>query len=93
MKIGSCFCLGMGSMEGDCGALIAIEMLYGLLRYEGKGQIRESKELYEAFKEKSGSSVCRVLKGTDSGEVLCTCDQCIINAIDILEDKLNKEKQ
>ena len=35
-KLGAGFGIGMGGMEGTCGALIATEMLLGLKRFEGR---------------------------------------------------------
>ena len=85
-KIGVCFGSGMGGMDGDCGALTGAEMILGLVKYQGARMHRESKALYNEFVSRSGASKCRDLKGVDSGTVLCSCDDCIRHAVDILNE-------
>ena len=74
------FAVGMGTMETTCGALIGANMIVGI-KTEGKGTIMKSKEFYNQFVDRCGASICKDLKGRDTGEVLCECDQCIRNAI------------
>lgn len=95
-KIGEGFGLGMGGMENTCGALSGAIMLAGLKNSDGDldhpktkaGTYRISRELTEAFKEKTGALVCRDLKGIDTGEVLCSCPKCIDSAVQIVEEIL-----
>ncbi|WP_270303851.1 C-GCAxxG-C-C family protein [Baileyella intestinalis] len=95
-KIGEGFGLGMGGMENTCGALSGAIMLAGLKNSDGDldhpktkaGTYRISRELTEAFKEKTGALVCRDLKGIDTGEVLCSCPKCIDSAVQIVEEML-----
>ena len=62
-KIGEGFGLGMGGMENTCGALSGAIMLAGLKNSDGDldhpktkaGTYRISRELTEAFKEKTGA--------------------------------------
>ncbi len=84
MKLGACFCAGMGGMDGTCGALVAAEMILGLKTYEGKPILKESAALFERFRRACGASACRDLKGIDTGTVLCDCDTCIRNAVEAL---------
>ena len=88
MKLGAAFCLGMGNMEGTCGALIGAEMILGKLKYTGRPIIPQAKALMESFKEKSGSTVCGELKGIKTGEILCDCNTCVGNAVSALEEIL-----
>lgn len=85
-KIGVCFGSGMGGMDGDCGALTGAEMILGLVKYQGAKMHRESKTLYNEFVNRCGAAKCRDLKGIGTGTVLCSCDDCIRNAVDILEE-------
>ncbi len=85
MKIGAPFCAGMGCMEATCGALIAAELLMGLRKYEGRPILKEARELYRAFEERCGATLCRDLKGIDRGQVLCECDDCVRNAVELAE--------
>ncbi len=95
-KIGEGFGLGMGGMENTCGALSGAIMLAGLKNSDGDldhpktkaGTYRISRELTEAFKEKTGALVCRDLKGIDTGKVLCSCPECIDSAVQIVEEIL-----
>lgn len=95
-KIGEGFGLGMGCMEGTCGALSGAIMLAGLKNSDGcidapatkADTYQISKELLTRFKEKCGSTVCRELKGVDTGKVLCSCPDCIMNAVEVAEEVL-----
>lgn len=95
-KIGEGFGLGMGGMENTCGALSGAIMLAGLKNSDGDldhpktkaGTYRISRELTEAFKEKTSALVCRDLKGIDTGKVLCSCPKCIDSAVQIVEEIL-----
>ena len=95
-KIGEGFGLVMGGMENTCGALSGAIMLAGLKNSDGDldhprtkaGTYRISRELTEAFKEKTGALVCRDLKGIDTGKVLCSCPKCIDSAVQIVEEIL-----
>ena len=87
-KLGACFGLGMGTMEATCGALCGAQMVQGLVKFEGKPMRNDAAELYKAFTEKCGGSICRELKGVGTGKVLCSCDDCVRNAVEILEHTL-----
>ncbi len=75
------FALGMGNMEGVCGALIGAVIIAGC-HTEGKGSVKYAKQISETFQQKCGSITCKVLKSKDaSGNVFCPCHQCIKNAV------------
>ena len=95
-KIAEGFGLGMGMME-MCGALTGAMMVIGLSNSVGdlskdpatKGSIYKlNKELVRKFKEKNGACLCRELKGIKTGKVLCSCSQCIRDAVAILEESV-----
>lgn len=79
-NISSGFAVGMGCMEATCGALVGATMMAGLVK-EGKGSAMAAREILNKFQEYSGATLCKDLKGRDSGVVLCECDDCIRNAI------------
>lgn len=95
-KMGEGFGLGMGCMDGTCGALSGAIMLAGLKNSDGNtdtpatkaSTYQLSKELLQKFKEKTGSTVCRELKGVDTGKILCSCPDCICAGVEIVEDVL-----
>lgn len=84
-KMGAGFGGGMGCMEATCGALCGAEMILGMKKYEGKPVLRDAAALHRDFSEKCGASICRELKGRDTGRVLCECDDCVRNAVEIVE--------
>lgn len=83
--MGACFGGVMGRMEGTCGALVAAQMLTGLTRFEGKPLGRDARANFDQFQEACGVTLCKDLKGRDTGVVLCACDDCIRNAVSIAE--------
>lgn len=87
MQLSSGFAAGMGGLESTCGALIGAVMIAGILK-EGKGTAKYSREIVKKFKEKSGATICKDLKGLETGKVLCECLQCVKNAISSLFEVL-----
>ena len=87
-KLGAGFALGMGNMEGTCGALVAAEMLLGLKTYDGKPLLKKAAAVQEVFKAMCGATLCKDIKGRDTGKVLCDCDDCVRNAVAIAESEL-----
>lgn len=84
------FGLGMGGMEGTCGALSGAVLIAGLLKSGGpegqptKGQTyRLTKALLQRFQEKNRSVRCKDLKGAETGAVLRSCPGCIADAVEI----------
>lgn len=86
----------MGGMECTCGALSGAVMAAGLINSDGNldspatkaDTYRLSRELTTSFREKCGSTVCRELKGIDTGKVLCSCQDCIRNAVEAAQEVL-----
>ena len=88
-KIAEGFGLGMGMME-MCGALSGMMMIIGLANSVGdleKGMPTKGATYKQVmkFKEKNGSYLCRELKGVETGKVLCSCPQCIMDAVALTE--------
>ncbi|MBQ6157798.1 MAG: C_GCAxxG_C_C family protein [Thermoguttaceae bacterium] len=92
-KLGAGFGGGMGCMEGTCGALCGAEMILGLARAAGGPVGREAGALHRAFAAKCGSSICKEIKGRDTGKVLCSCPNCVRNAADLLDAVLAAPKE
>lgn len=85
--LGAGFGTGMGCMEATCGALVGAGLVAGM-RTEGKASVRFSKEILGRFKEKCGATICKDLKGIETGKVLCACNDCIRNAIRACDEVL-----
>ena len=71
---------GMGTMEGSCGALVGAVMVAGL-RTGGNGTMALSRRILPRFRELCGATICRELKGVDTGKPLCSCEDCVRNAV------------
>jgi len=89
-RTGVTFGSGMGSFDATCGALIGAQIVLGWLRFEGKPMHAMARELLESFNEACGATICRELKGIDTGKVICSCDDCVRNAVKCLDEFLSK---
>ena len=88
--------LGMGGMNGTCGAISGAVMLAGFCNSDGnvdspttKASTNQlSKAILEKFAEKNQATRCRDLKGVDTGTVLRSCPGCIEDAVEIVQEVL-----
>ena len=81
LRLGSGFGSGMATMEGTCGALVGAIMVSSLLSPEGEAR-GNSRVIMSQFKELcGGATICRDLKGIGTGKVLCSCEDCVRNAV------------
>lgn len=85
LAMGACFGSGMGCMEETCGALCGAQMVQGLLRFDGRRMNPQASQLQSVFAKRCGATRCRDLKGVGSGRVLCSCEDCVRNAVSALE--------
>jgi hypothetical protein len=86
-KMGAAFGVGMGCMEATCGSLCAAQMILGMKEYEGKPVLRDAAAIARGFNDRCGATICKELKGTQTGVVLCECDDCVRNAVAVLESR------
>lgn len=85
--------LGMGGMEGTCGALSGACVLAGFKNSGGdlqtpvtKGQTYQlSRELVRRFRERNGVTACKDLKGVETGVAVRPCPLCITDAAEFVE--------
>lgn len=84
-NMSSGFAVGMGCMEATCGSLVGATMIAGLMK-NGNGTVMTARELLNKFEEYSGATICKELKGRDTGVVLCECDNCVRNAVRALSE-------
>ena len=81
LRLGSGFGSGMATMEGTCGALVGAIMVSSLLSPDGEAR-NNSRAIMSRFKELcGGATICRDLKGIETGKVLCSCEDCVRNAV------------
>lgn len=88
------FGLGMGCMEGTCGALsgaaiVASMKITGTLS-DGSNQraavYKATRTMAQRFKVKNQSVICKELKGIETGKVLRDCRGCVEDAAALLEE-------
>ena len=88
--------LGMGCMEGTCGAVSGACVVAGFknstanLDLPGsKGETYKlSKTIMKKFTDLNKSTLCKELKGVDTGIVLRKCPDCVRDAAKIAEEVL-----
>ena len=89
LRLGSGFGSGMATMEGTCGALVGAIMVSSLLSAEGEAR-NNSRAIMSRFKELCGcATICRDLKGIETGKMLCSCEDCVRNAVRAAGEALN----
>ena len=79
-QIAAGFCAGMGNLEATCGALIGAGMIAGL-KTEGKGTLMITRQIQETFNDRCGAIRCKELKTLINGKPLCSCEDCVRNAV------------
>ncbi len=92
--------LGMGGMQGTCGAVTGACILAGMRASTGNLDQPNSKmhsyqlarEITNRFQEQNGSLVCKELKGVETGEMLRSCPDCIKDAAGLVEQVLCSER-
>lgn len=89
-RLTGAFGMGMGNMEGTCGALTGAAVVIGLASGADAGAppTKLSRQLMERFAQRNHSVLCKELKGRDSGTVLRSCPDCIQDACEFLEEIL-----
>ena len=71
-----------------CGALCGASMVMGLCNKSGKPTAAIMRELLHEFQEKAGATICKDLKGIETGRMLCSCDDCVRYAVRAAEKHL-----
>ena len=92
LRLGSGFGAGMETMEGTCGALVGAIMASSLLSGDGEA-MANSRSIMPRFKELCSATVCRDIKGIDTGKVLCSCEDCVRSATEVVAEQMNKQVQ
>ena len=85
------YAAGMGCLESTCGALIGAVMVAGILT-EGRGTPAVARALVRSFEQRCGATICKDLKGRDTGRVLCECPECCRNAVLATEEAFGAGK-
>ncbi len=91
---------GAGTMDGVCGALMGAVMLGSLKSSTRNLEAPDSKpatmqlsrKLMKAFEDSAGALYCKDLKGVETGNVICTCPDCIRKACELAADIVYGDK-
>lgn len=92
-RLSECFGSGLGCTLGTCGALNGACMVISYLSSsahldhpdsKGRTYMNERKTVQE-FEKEAGALQCRVIKGIETGEVLCECEDCVRIATGLCE--------
>lgn len=92
-NVGNSFAVGMGNMEGTCGAIIGAGVVLGLATKDKAKSVRGMRQLMEKFKQRNGATQCKLLKGANGGQILRECPLCVEDASEFLEELLEHSKQ
>ena len=92
---------GLGCTLGTCGALDAACMLAGMVTSTGNLESPNSKgktypvtmAMTKCFVEETGAARCRDLKGIDTGNILCTCEECVRIACRLVDEYVRKDHE
>lgn len=92
--------LGLGGMEGTCGALTGACVLAGMVNSTGNlespdskaGSFKLSKEMTRLFLERNTTLVCKELKGVETGKMIRSCADCVRDAAEFVEKVLFSDK-
>ncbi|MGI6003535.1 MAG: C-GCAxxG-C-C family protein [Lachnospiraceae bacterium] len=91
-QLGSAFGLGMGGMKGTCGALVGAVAAASMMSPQGMPTGGIARTIVDEFEQMCGATICGDIKGVTTGKVLCSCDNCILNAVKIVERHFGGEE-
>ena len=89
MNLGNAFGSGLGNMEGTCGALTGTAIVLGLVKRDKVQATLAMRKVMNEFQASNGATQCRLLKGVDTGKVLRSCEGCVADACELLEQHLD----
>lgn len=87
-NITQAFGVGMGTLEGNCGAITGAGVVLGMANREQRKTVQDIRAVMTDFKERNGSVTCKVLKGIETGVMLRECNDCVRDAAEFLEKRL-----
>lgn len=88
-QAGNCFSVGMGNMQGTCGALVGAGIVYGLAIKDKARAMKGMRQIMDKFQQRNGATQCKMLKGAGTGHVLRECPMCVADAAEFLEQLLD----
>lgn len=89
-RVTAAFGTGMGTMDGTCGALVGAGIILGIKVGDRIKARALMADIMRSFNSANGATVCRQLKGIDSGVALRHCNDCVRDAATLLAHTLEK---
>lgn len=89
-RVGGAFGTGFGSTRGTCGALVGAGLVLGALIPDRVAARSAMRDIINEFEARNGCTICRDLKGIDTGKVVRECNDCVADAARMLEEQLKK---
>lgn len=89
-RLTGAFGTGMGCMEGTCGALVGAGFIVGAVSPDRVSAMKSMRGIVSAFNAKNGATICKILKGIETGKPLRACDGCVEDAATLLQDFLRE---
>lgn len=83
------FAVGMGTMEGNCGAITGAGIILGIINKNQIKTFKDIRTLMTKFKERNSTVICKELKGIGTGKVLRECNDCVRDMAEFLEEQIN----
>lgn len=95
------FGLGMGGMEGTCGALSSTAIIASLKisrelpdsGHQKAAIYKATRTIVQKFKDKNESVICKELKGIETKRILRDCRECVEDAAALLEEVVFNTKK
>lgn len=87
------FGTGMGCLEGTCGALVGAGMILGIHHKGNRPEaMKAMRRVMTKFGARNGATLCKALKGVDTGRPLRACEDCVADAAEFLQAELDAGK-
>lgn len=92
-RVAEGFGSGMGGGQYVCGALSGAVMVGSLKNCSGipgdrkslENTLAVSRRITQAFHARNGSTLCKHLKGAETGRELRSCDECVADAVKLVK--------
>lgn len=91
-RITSALGLGMGNMQGTCGALTGAAVVIGATVNDRVKSRQVMASVMEKFRQRNGATTCHILKGIETRKMLRACPDCVADAAEFLEEALMPDK-
>lgn len=87
-NITQAFGAGLGTMDGNCGAISGVAVVLGMINKDQKKTANDIRTIMKEFKSRNTTVTCKELKGIETGRVIRECDDCIRDAVELLEKNI-----